>query len=199
MAVLLAERAVGQLLLALQDGTNGLGAELTKIATERADSITTAAPDRWYTAPRAELSSNAVSVEVFADVTRFVDQEKRLPAWTLGIREAMPSEVDLTIRLTHANRGMVPLGTMRKRTERYTAALARVLRNFPTLMDSTGFVRWAQLREARTATEDGIVDNEGRIAVDRLIFTITVNMNEGSTGEGVAGGGIPPSHTVSET
>jgi len=199
MAVLLAERAIGQLLLALQDGTNGLAAELTKIQSERGDSITTAGPDRWYTAPRAELSSDAVAVEAFADVIRFVDQEKRLPAWTLGVREAMPSEIDVTIRLTHANRGMVPLGTMRKRTDRYTAALARVLRNFPTLMDTTGFVRWAQLREARTTTEDQIVDNEGRIVVDRLTMGITVNLNEGSSGEGVASGGVPPSHTVSET
>lgn len=198
MAVLLAERAVGQVLAALQDITSGLSAELSAIAAERADAVTLACPDRWYVSPRAELSHDAVSVEVFSDVTNFVDQEKRLPAWTFGVREAMPSEVDVVIRLTHANRDLATLGTMRKRTERYMAAVVRVLRNFPQLMDTTGSIRWAQLREARTTTEDSIVDNENRVVVDRLTLTITVNMNEGSAGEGSASGGVPPSFTVSE-
>jgi hypothetical protein len=198
VAVLLAERAVAQVLVALQNA-NGLPSELTKIASERGDSITLPSADRWYTSPRAELSSDVVSVEVFAESTRFVDQEKRLPAWVAGVREALPSEVDIMIRLTHANRNMAPLGAMRKRTERYAAAIARVFRNYPTLMDSTGYIRWARLNEVRSATSDAIVDDGGRIVVDNLTFRITVNMNEGSAGEGQAGQGVPPSHTVSET
>lgn len=197
MAVLLAERAVGQVLVVLQDA-NGLGAEIQAIAGERSDGVAMMPPDRWYTSPRSELSHDAVSVEVFSEVTRFVDQEKRLPSWTLGVREAMPSEVDVTIRLTHANRDLAPLGVMRKRTERYMAAIARVLRNYPTLMDTSGSVRWAQLKEARTTTEDAIVDNESRIVVDRLSVGITVNLNEAASGEGESGGGQPPSFTVSE-
>ena len=197
MAVLLAERAVGQVLVALQHA-NGLRFEIQAIAGERSDGIAMTEPDRWYTSPRSELSHDAVSVEVFSDVTRFVDQEKRLPSWTMGVREPMPSEVDVTIRLTHANRDLAPLGVMRKRTERYMAAIARVLRNYPTLMDSSGSVRWAQLNEARTTTEDAIVDNESRIVVDRLSIGITVNLNEASSGEGESGGGQPPSFIVSE-
>lgn len=198
MAVLLAERAVGQVLAALQHA-NGLETELTAIAGERGDGIVLNPPDRWYTAPRAELSYDSVSVEVFSDVTRFVDQEKRLPSWTVGVREAMPSEVDVTIRLTHANRDMASLPTMRKRTERYLAALARTLRNYPVLMDTSGNVRWAQLNEARTTTEDAIVDNENRVVVDRLTLSITVHLNEGASGEGESGGGTPPTYTISET
>jgi len=193
MAVLLSERAVGQLLAYFQAN---LASELSAIESERGDSLSLPAPDAWWDEERKTFITRECEVEVWNVGGSFPHFERDISAWIAGTRMPLASETEVKIRITHANRTQLTSRQMGLRSERYVAALIRLLRNNPKLaIDEIQYVR--PLRFA-VREDDREFADDTRVSVQSVTIDATVKMYESSTGEATASGGVPPSYTVGQ-
>ena len=130
VAVKLAERAIDAVVTLLQAN---LATELTAIDTERADSVTTAAPAnaQYYKRPKAEIAGATVHVEVYESSFDFVNP------YTDADAQRAVYEIPLTVRVTCFNRnGVDPANAMMKRMRRYATGVFNVINKNYTLDDS---------------------------------------------------------------
>lgn len=201
VAVMLSELGRKALLKSLQDN---LASELTDIVTERGDSLALAAPKSWFGYERRpggkeRRDVDGVSVEVYerpGTGVGFPLWPRQVGAFTSGASPppSLQSSVALEVTLWHANRDGVSGGLMRDRSDRYGAAIMRVIRNDPTLGVSGIIVQMspdnAILIGPEKAAKDSGVDNPAD--GDLVRVRLTVDQQETSIGEGVASGGVPP-------
>lgn len=189
MARLFAERAITQVAYLLQHVSFGLNPELDKIRTENALDVVVHYPDSYHTERTAEFVADTVQIDIWSDRTTFDGNAANLPRWISGTSGPLRSLAEVFVRVTHANRDGATLGTMRKRSRRYSEAILRCLVNYPQLLDTTGYVLKAIPRSAEINLDDDTVTEGRRRIVDRVTIVLEVDLFESADGENSLSGG----------
>ena len=193
VAVLLHESAVSGVMAVLQAD---LATQLTEIETERADSLTLTAPDTssWNDARTPEFVANAVQIDVWDDDGGFPRADRDASTWQAGATRQITVSTRITIRLTHVNHDGVSISKMANRSRRYLAALARVLRDNPTLtVSAVDYVSHLRFLRTETTSREIVGDDDTRRA-DTVLFQIEAIHNQVDTNEGTSG--APAAYTV---
>jgi len=158
VAVKLAERGVDAVVSALQ---TYLPTELTAIDTERADSITMAAPANanYYKRPKAEIAGATAHVEVYESGFDFAN-----PYTDSGDSRAVYS-LPVTVRLSYFNRDGGDRDEMVTRMRRYSAGVFNAISKNNSLGDSDDATQiagvdsvtppWESITEAQPGTFKG--------------------------------------------
>lgn len=155
MAILLADRAVREVLVTLQ---TYLAAALTSVATDANDGIDVPFPDRWTDYERAVPLADVCECSVWATGVDVLDAGTVLAPG----EKIITSRTAIVIRVAHINRDQQQTTGMTARTRHYGAAIARVLAKYPQLMSgegtivvtqetSYGSLGWTEVETARSA------------------------------------------------
>lgn len=184
------ELAVAAMLDMIQDN---IAAELAEIVLERNDSLafpaTTA--DAVFNRPADAFVASVLQLEVFTDESGFPVIERDLSTWQAATPQ-VTTDVGLTVRLRIANRADPALSPvdMSKITQRYAAALVRLIRNDPQLANGgSALVNWARPEAMRISRTSTPIDEDVTQFIDNVEIDVTVNQTETNANEGIVGGG----------
>jgi len=192
MAYIGPELAISAMLDMIQDN---ITTELAEIKTERNDNLDFPAtvPDAVFNRPAAAFVGSVLQLEVFSDQTLFPFIDRDLTTW-LASSPRVTSEVPLIVRLRFANRGASALSVvnMAKITQRYAAALVRMIRNDPELANGgSPMVEWAKIEGLRISQSVFPLDESSSQYVDTIEMDVSVMLQETDANENTAGGGEP--------
>lgn len=199
MALLGPELARKQVLKYLQDNLN---TEIDKIELERNDGLTVPAVDAWFAYERDRSDVDNVRCEVYRQPARAGDTNTVVfPLWDRNMSNRLSASAALNMRcmveiaLSHSNRDNVDAFEMQDRSDRYAAALIRLIRNDPELgysgsaQISTTILRLVVSERKTGAGDPGAVDIS---RVDTVTMLLAIELTEDKDSEGVLDGGNPP-------
>jgi len=196
MAVTLGEAVRQYALEYFQDSYN---AELLKIDKERDDGIVLVPVESWFSFERAERKISKATMEVFTppvtDAGSFPIWFRNVGAYTAGVKDTLAFDQILEVIVSHrpvldgldAAVGGNEANT-RNRSDRYAAAVARLVRNDPRLGSTDSGARTI------VAVPLGytVAHSEGRNRYEMVRFQFRVSVAESATGEDTVGGGTVP-------
>lgn len=205
VAVLLAERARKALLKTLQDN---LPTELDAIDLERDDGLVLPDVTSWYGYKKLTSDPDEVECSVYPG-----EEGILFPRWEtldagghLGSRSGdIGSDTSMVIALTHANRGdqatgqILKASEMQDRSDRYGAAIVRILRDNSKLSvnDNDADV-WVIPDRVVISEKDTAQASERIDRVDRVLVYCRIRQVETGVNENVSGGGTAPIATTEQ-
>lgn len=189
MSIALAEKAVAALLSTLQSYTP---AEIALINAERNDG---------NSLPYVEAFEPGRPGKMYGDVTQINGwcESTSLPQWTSNgagnwnnsLNNTVNGRHDCVVLLRHTNRSSLTGYQMEARSQRYAAAMVRVLLAVQDLgLTGVGYLEVTGIQYG--SAEDG----ETKRLIHSVALTVTVDLSEDSINEGVAGSGGIPNLTI---
>ena len=169
-----AEMAVAAVLRELQ---LSLSAILTRIETDADDSLDLTDPDYYSDVQLERFEADKVQVEVWAERLTFPLVSRDASTWHASYPREITQDIEIFIRVAHAQRDGVTRGQMHKRSMRYGAAILRVLTDEPDLHGLVSMV--SPIEQEISREEDG-----REMSFDRVTTRIEVRKTENNAGEG---------------
>ena len=170
-----------------------VNAELTGIASERGDSKPLPAVESWYTFPRGKISPDHCEIEIYeTNITKPMTRLDLSRSLGAGTRTPWELEVEVLVALNFANREEASAGDLFNRGRRYMDAIMRVIHDNPTLGQPTLVARMDRPRIMQRPLEDTT-----RVAV-RVECPVSISVQESSSGEMTASGGVPPASVLEQ-
>jgi len=189
MSIALAEKAVAALLSTLQSYTPG---EIALINAERNDG---------NSLPYVEAFEPGRPGKMYGDTTQINGwcESTSLPQWTSNgagnwnnsLTNTVNGRHECVVLLRHTNREALTGYQMEARSQRYAAAMVRVLLAVQDLgLTGVGYLQV-------TGVQYGVAeDGETKRLIHSVALTVTVDLSEDSINEGVAGSGGIPTLTI---
>ena len=149
---------------------------------------------QYALAPADFVPTGWYLIEVLEGETTFDGQTNLYNSWYTGAPTPLMSQTEVRVRMS--SRSPLQLLSMQDFFAYHrclTIAATRVLRSNPTLNDLTGFIQFSKLERLERLEDDAYASTDTQRRVLRSQLTLSVQMLEAATGEGVGGGAnLPP-------
>lgn len=188
MAIAGAEKAVSALLSTLQSYTP---AEIALINAERNDANTLPYVEAFEPGRPGKMFGDETQINGWCESSSFGQWDSNASGWNSSLTNTVNGRHECIVLLRHANRSALTGYQMEAKSQRYAAAILRVLLAVQDLgLTGVGYVQVTGIQYG--ASEDG----ETKRLIHSVALSVVVDLSEDSINSGVAGGGNIPTLTI---